>query len=337
MRIQRQHAALVPQQHRRFGGGHPGQGVVLLRACGGIDLGVPGSGGAFDQLKDPPRGGVQVLLVEVARAHGLDQGVVRAGRRHLQVEAGFERGGTVGHRAPVADHQAVETPLAAEYVGQQPAVLAARDAVDTVVRTHDGGRPSRGDDVLERGQVDLAQGPLVHLGTDPKTVRLLAVDREVLERRAHAEGLHTVDPGRADAPCEERILTDVLEVPAAQGRALDVDARPQYDADLMRDRLAGDRPAHPFHQGGIPGRAEAHQRRETCGGHARPDAQGIASLGLFAQAVRAVGEHDRCDSGLRQRLGVPEVAARGQRRFLAQRQVFRSLRVLAVMHGGPFR
>ena len=70
-------------------------------------------------------------------------------------------------------------------------------AVDAVVCAHDGPRLGLLDDVLECREVDFAQRTLGDVGADAQTVGFLVVGGEVLERGAHALGLHACD----DADC----------------------------------------------------------------------------------------------------------------------------------------
>ena len=86
-------------------------------------LGV--GGGAVDQLEHPAHGGVEDVLIKLARADGgEDRSVADAEVGwHLQVQAGGKGSHPVVHRAPVGDDQAVEAPLVPQDGGKQPGVL----------------------------------------------------------------------------------------------------------------------------------------------------------------------------------------------------------------------
>ena len=73
-----------------------------------------------------------------------------------------------------------------------------------------------GDNAFERGEVDLAEGALVDVGADAKSVGLLVVRREVLDAGPDATALEALNERRAEYPGHVRILGEVLEVAAAQ-------------------------------------------------------------------------------------------------------------------------
>ncbi len=122
----------------------------------------------------------------VAAANGVDDLRIGSGRRHFQVEARGECRHAVVDRSPVRNDEAVEAPLFAEYLGEQPMVLARVHTVDLVVRAHDRRRGRSLDGVFEAGQIDLAQRPFVDVGTDSHPVVFLVVGSEVLERGSDA-------------------------------------------------------------------------------------------------------------------------------------------------------
>ena len=107
-------------------------------------------------------------------------------------------------------------------------VLRGVRPVDLVVGAHHRPRLRVLHHVLERGQVDLAQGAFVHLGADPQPVGLLVVRGEVLQRGADTPALHAVDHRGREHAGQPRILGEVLEVAPAQRRSLHVDARAEH-------------------------------------------------------------------------------------------------------------
>jgi len=56
---------------------------------------------------------IEACLVELARAHGGDDGAIVGAERggHLQMQAGADAGDAFIHRTPIRDHNALETPL----------------------------------------------------------------------------------------------------------------------------------------------------------------------------------------------------------------------------------
>ena len=216
-------------------------------------------------------------------------------------------------RAPVGDDEALEGPFTAQHLGQQPVVLTRVHAVEPVVGAHHGPRLRLGHHPLEGAQVQLAQRALIDVGADPHPVGLLAVDREMLQRRADAPALQAAHPLRGQDPGQHRVLGEVLEVTAAERAALEVDARAEQHRHVHRAALVAEGLAHPPEQFRIPGRPGRHRGRET---GRRASGQHVVAVRLQPDAVRAVGQDDRRKAGRVDRRAVPEVAAAGQGRLL---------------------
>ena len=314
--MQRQHAAVVLQQHEALRGRAAGQRMVRPR----VRIRRAPGPGPQHQPEHPGHRLVEHRLREPPGGHRGDDGPVAEPEvgRHLQVQPGGQGGDPVMHRAPVRHDQPVEAPLVPEHLGQQPPVLRRVLAVDLVVGAHHRPRPGCGDHVLEGGQVDLAQGALVHVGADPEPVGLLVVRREVLHARPDLLRLQAVHQPGGEPAGQERVLGQVLEVAPAQRRALDVDPGAEDDRDVLGARLGAQRRAHLPGQPGVPGAGERGGGREAGGRHAPADARMVGAVGLLAQPVRPVGQHDRLDAGRRDRRGVPEVRAQAQRGLLIQ-------------------
>ena len=85
---------------------------------------------------DAAGGTLQDGWVEGSGPDGGDEfGVrIRAPARHLQVKSGDQRRHPVLHGAPVGDDKALEAPVVAQHLGQQPRILRGVYAVDLVVR-----------------------------------------------------------------------------------------------------------------------------------------------------------------------------------------------------------
>ena len=315
----RQGGVLVLEQHHRFDGGLAGDLVVGVHV---VPVAVPAHGraGLGDQV-DHALGHLVQLgggdAPVLACGHNL---VVRVARRHLQVQTGVERGHTVADRAPVGHDDALEAPFAAQHVGEQPTVLRGEHAVDLVVRAHDGPWLGGFDDVFEGRQINLAHGARGDRGADAQTVGLLVVGGEVLQRGAHALGLHALDDADGGVAGQVRVLAPVFEAAAAERVALDVDAGAEDDGHLLLDAFLTHRLADAFDEFRVPRAGHAGRRREAGGGHVLLDIHRFGVLGL-AQAVRTVG-----DGVVRQALGrhiaqAPRVGAAGQRGLLFKGQV----------------
>jgi hypothetical protein len=85
-------------------------------------------------------------------------------------------------------------------------VLGRVHAVDLVVGAHDGPRLGLLHHPLERAQVELPQRALVDIRADAHPVGLLAVDREVLERRPDPLALQPAHPLDREHAGQQRVL-----------------------------------------------------------------------------------------------------------------------------------
>ena len=185
---------------------------------------------------------------------------------------------------PVADHDAVEAPLALEDPVQQRAVrgggLGHAVAGEAVVGGHDGPH-ARVDDGLERREVDLAERALVDAGEVLGAVGLGLVADEVLDAGGDALLLDGPDEGDREARGEERVLREALEVAAAHRAALQVDHGREDHVDGLASGLAGHQRAEAGLQLDVP-RGGGRRRR----GELR---RGQAVVAGAAHADRAVG------------------------------------------------
>ena len=182
-RRQRQQVALVLQQHHRPGRGAPDE-LAGARVVGRVLVGAGRRGaGPLAEREQPGHGRVQLALGQLAGVDGTAQVGAALARRagHLQVEPGAQRGDRAVGPEPVADDGAVEAPLAAQHLGDQPRVLAAVRPVEPVVGGHDRAHAGVLDGPLERHEVQLAQRALVDLGRDRHPLELGVVADEVLD------------------------------------------------------------------------------------------------------------------------------------------------------------
>ena len=215
-RPQREHGAVVLEQHDAPGRRLAGQRLVGVRVEA---VRGPAAGhGPVRQGGEAGDGLVENRLGQQSRAHRAGElGVARvAGRGHGQVTAGRDGGRPVGDRAPVADDQAVEAPLAAQHLGQQEMVLRDEHPVEPVVGAHDRPRTGVGHHPLKGAQVDFAQRAGLDVGAGAHPVGLGVVGGEVLQRRADALGLQAAHPGGRQRGGQQRVLGEVLEVAAAE-------------------------------------------------------------------------------------------------------------------------
>ena len=157
------------------------------------------------------RVGVIILVVAVADVH-------------VEMHACLHRLFGVVHSAPVGNDDPAEAPLIPQEFLHQVLVLAAVFPPELVVSPHNGQASALLDGRLEAGQVQLVQGPLVHLHVDVITAGFLVVGDEVLDAGGDVVFLNSLDLRHAHFGNQIRILGHVLEVPAAKGRAVDVNS-----------------------------------------------------------------------------------------------------------------
>jgi hypothetical protein len=317
---QRQESVVVLQQHRRSRGDPAGQRVVGVGVDGRGGAGLPG---VADQVEDLGGAGVQVGLREPPVADGGRELArrVEARGRHLERAAGRGRRDDVVGTAPVRDDRAVEAPLVSQHLLQQEGVLVRVGAVDPVVGRHDRAGPGRLDHDAERGQVDLPQGALIDHGVRRHPAQLLRVGGVVLGAGGDAGRLDAAHVARCHPPREQRVLGEVLEVPPAERRALDVQARAEQHVDVLRGGLGPERAPDLLGQLGVPGVRDRRRSREAGGGLRVGDAEVVRSAGLLAHAVRAVGQPQGPDTVPGQVVGLPDGLARQQGGLLEQGEV----------------
>ena len=142
---------------------------------------------------------------------------------------------------------ALEAPVAAERLAEQPRVGARRQPVDRVVGAHDAERAALDDGGAERGQVRRLQVELGHRGVDgvPRDlaarapVALERVGVKALERhhrlhvaRVERRALQPLGHLGAEAAADRRVLGRRLEVTAP--------ARVTHDADVRAPAVKAD-------------------------------------------------------------------------------------------------
>ena len=275
------------------------------------------------QLHHPRGAGVHQFLVQPALPDGLDNFCIVpvAGPRHLQVKPRLDGLYPVVHGAPVGHDGPLKAPLAPGHVGHQLLVVGGVGAVNLIVGAHQ--RPGLGllHRLLEACQVDLPQGPLIHhrVGADPGL--LLVVGQVVLHAGPHVPALDALDEPRGALAGDQRVLGEILEVPPAQGAALDVGGGAQNDPHLLRPALLPHGLADLPQQRPVKAARRGGGGREAGGGHRGVQPQVIRRPRLLAQAVGAVGEHEGLDPQPFHRLALPEVFPGAQGRFFFQRHL----------------
>ena len=293
----------------------------------GIGIELAGCGihrrlGGEHQLQQLVQPGVHVRFGDLAGLHRLHQlpDGVPAGGGHFQRRTVLYAQGVVIAAAPVGDYCAVKAPVLAQDIHEQMGVLVGVGAVDEVIGGHDGLGLRLLDHHLEAGQVDLPQGALVHDGIRGHAAQLLTVHRKVLGAGGDAVFLDAADVGRRHLAGKVGVLREILEVAAAQGAALDVQAgAQQHRHALCRGFLAHGR-AHSLAQRGVPAVGNGGRGGEAGGGHTGVQAQMVSRARLLAHTVGAVRQGNGRDALARQRPGGEHRAAAQQGAFLFQIQ-----------------
>ena len=196
----------------------------------------------FEQRQQVPDGAVDGSGTQCAGAEGCRNargvGVGIAG--HFEIESRLECGNAVVHCSPVRDDGARVAPLGAQDIGQQPCILACECTIDAVVGAHDRPRLAFDDCLFERCEIEFTQGTFVDDGVDRHTPVFLIVGSEVLERGSNPRRLHALDIAGGEGTRQEWVFGEVFEIAAAEWRSLDVDARPEDDADPFGTCFATD-------------------------------------------------------------------------------------------------
>ena len=126
------------------------------------------------------------------------------------------------------------------------------DAVDFVVRGHDGHRSGLTHGDFKRGQINLAHRALIDHGVGGLATQLLAVDREVLRAGGNTIGLDAADQTCGHAAGHDGVFGIVLKIAAAQRIALDVQAWAEQHIHVQIVRFIAEGLTHLFGERRIP-------------------------------------------------------------------------------------
>ena len=199
---------------------------------------------------------------------GAEVSARRAGHREVGARVGGFHG--LARTGPVRDDAAQEAEVVLDDVKQARVGTGVR-TVDLVCAGHDAEHAGI-DGGLETRQIYFAQrafaDDLVHL----VTIELLVVADEVFRVRDHALVLRPAHERRRQPGVQQRVFRKILEVPAVERVADDVDRRRLEQVRFTRARLRRHRARHALDQFRFKGR-----RLPGDGGEKRADARLIAA------------------------------------------------------------
>ena len=193
-----------------------------------------------------------------------------------------------------------------------------------VVGAHNGSGLPLPDGDFKGGKVKLPQGPLVQDAVGIEALVLLIVAGEVLQAGPHPVFLGGGNKGSGQLSGEEGVLAQVLEIPAAEGIALDINARAQHHADAEFLRFLRHGFPHPGRQLRVPAPGQRHGGGEAGGRPGRADPQHVVFPLLLAQAVGPVAKEYLRHAVLFHPLGPPEAPPRRQGNFFPQGHLFQN-------------
>ena len=144
------------------------------------------------------------------------------------------------------------------------------------------------------------------------------VGDEVLDAHADAPVLRGADDVHRDRAGEQRVLGVALEVPAADGRALQVHLRGEHDVDPVPAGLGGEHVTH------LVGEVDVPRRGERAGGGERGGGL-VGGVGDAADAGGAVGDVHGAQADVRDRGGGPQAGADDQAHLLLEAESSREV------------
>ncbi len=174
----------------------------------GLPVEAAGRCGAQGQTQDTRYAGVYSRLLQLPgtdRLHSRPLHKVGAAG-HIQVAPGPECRNPVVERAPVGDYHAVKPPLRPQDAVKQGAAVAAMDAVELIVGTHNRAGLGLLHRHLKGGEVDLPQRPRVNPAVAILTLEFLAVGGKVLQAGGYPRPLLPLYKGGGQPAGQEGVL-----------------------------------------------------------------------------------------------------------------------------------
>lgn len=173
------------------------------------------------------------------------------------------------HRTPVGYNCAVPSPFPFEDIVHQDRVVARMFSTEKIVSTHE--RPCAGiRGSLEGGEIYFVESAVIHNGVGCMAVYFVVVEGEMLYTHSDSVTLDTIHIRYCHLRCEIRVLTHIFEVPAVEGRTVDVNTRTEQNAFIAEACLFTDAFAVKERHIGVPCGGESGQRGESCAGIVGP-------------------------------------------------------------------
>ena len=213
-------------------------------------------------------GGIEICLDDLTGAYGDDHvgSECPAGSRHLEVQAGSQRRGCLGHAEPIRHDQSFKTPFVTQDVEEERGLLGQPAPVEPVVGGHDGQGPALPYGHLEGEEVELAERPLVNDRVDRAALEFGVIAHKVLDRGKDAFRLDPPHVAGRQTSREQWILGVALEVAAGQGRTVEVDGRRQQAPAPAIQRFLAHQRAQALRSRRVPGGADGRAAGYAHGG-----------------------------------------------------------------------
>lgn len=159
------------------------------------------------------------------------------GAGHLQVESCYNGSSGAVSAVPVAHDQTLPAPFLPEHLIEILGVLAARHAIDAIVRRHKRTGLGVPNSNLEGQRVNLTQRPLGDDALHRHAPVLLIIAQEVLDGGLDSGALDATDESRGTKASEEGIFANGLESSSTERGALHVDSRAEDHMGTLGDGL----------------------------------------------------------------------------------------------------
>ena len=185
-------------------------------------------------------------------------------RRHLQIGASLYSRDMIVGAAPVGDYKSVKSPVAAQNILEKMHALIGILAVDLVIGCHDRTGLRLIDRQFKAGQVDLAQGALIHNSVHRHAALLLRVHCEMLDTGVYALALDSLYIGSRHLACQIRILRKIFEISSAERASLNIHTGTEQNIDAHRLGFFAQRDADFCAKVLVPTARHCRCGRKTC-------------------------------------------------------------------------